>query len=161
MPQSDADGFTFTVQEMSPHALGGAGMGLGYGPDAVSSFDRGARIGQSVAVKFGLINNSTLQPRSSIGLYFDGATPSGGPTERDLTVSLHSGHRMLIAIEYAGGTLNVSVTDNLTKQRDSQSFQVNLPCHTGNSAYVGFTGGSGGKTSTQMLLSWQFVPLTT
>src|SRR5690348_15786250 len=88
MPQSDADGFTFAVQGFSPHALGGAGMGLGYGPDSASAFDRGARIGQSVAVKFGLINNATLQPRSSIGLYVDGDTPSGGPTERDLTVSL-------------------------------------------------------------------------
>src|SRR5208282_4244937 len=41
-----ADGITFTIQNVGPTALGGAGEGLGY-----------AGIGKSVAVKFDLYNN--------------------------------------------------------------------------------------------------------
>jgi len=154
--QSDADGFTFTVQGVSPHALGGSGVGLVYGPDRNSRFDRGAKIAQSVALKFGLIDNAALEPRSTIGLYLDGMTPSGGPSERDLAISLDKPGVLRITVEYAGGPLKASVVNTETKDRDDVFFSVDLPSHTGPKAYVGFTGATGSKTSTQDLLGWEF-----
>src|SRR5271166_5782105 len=49
-----ADGFTFTIQNDGPTALGSMGGGLGYGTDGVHS---GSTIGNSVAIKFDLYNN--------------------------------------------------------------------------------------------------------
>jgi Legume lectin domain len=136
-------------------------MGLGYGPDAVSRFDRGTKIGSSVAVKFGLIDPATLQPRSTVGVYMDGETPSGGPTEKNLAVSFHTGGPIRVTVEYSSGTINISVIDVATKHRDAGVFHVDLPSHTGADAYVGFTGGTGGKTSTQEILAWDFTQAIT
>ena len=64
-----ADGLTFCIQGEGPRALGGPGGGLGYGPDPTDPLDPGFRITKSVALKFDLFDNQTIQPRSSIGLY--------------------------------------------------------------------------------------------
>jgi hypothetical protein len=79
----------------------------------------------------------------------DGETPSGGPTEKNLAVSLHNGGPITVTLEYASGTINLSVIDVATKHRDAVVFHVDLPSLTGPDAFVGFTGGTGGKTSAQ------------
>ena len=64
-----ADGFTFTIQNVGPSALGSDGGSLGY-----------AGIGNSVAVKFDLYQNAGDPSNNSTGIFVDGAGPIG-PTQ--------------------------------------------------------------------------------
>ena len=59
-----ADGFTFTIQNAGPGALGADGGSLGY-----------AGIGHSVAVKFDLYQNAGDPSNNSTGIFVDGALP--------------------------------------------------------------------------------------
>ncbi len=143
-----ADGFTFTIQNVGPGALGTPGGSLGY-----------AGIGNSVAVKFDLFQNSGDPSGNSTGVFIDGAGPIG-PTSIDLTgsgINLHSGDAMHAHITYNGTTLILTITDLVTQTTWSHPFTINIPATVGNSmAYVGFTGGTGALTSTQQILSWSY-----
>ena len=90
----NADGFTFTIQENSPKALGGAGGSSGY-----------SGIPASIAVKFDLYSNEGESPDST-GLFTNGpgrffpisTSPRTG-------VNLHSGDIFNAQLTYAGTTL--------------------------------------------------------
>lgn len=76
-----ADGFTFTIQNTSPYALGGSQAGLGY-----------VGIHHSLAVKFDLLNNAGEGP-NSVGVFTAGNILTVPAI--DLTgsgIDLHSGH---------------------------------------------------------------------
>ncbi len=143
-----ADGFTFTIQSVGPGALGADGGSLGY-----------AGIGQSVAVKFDLYQNAGDPSNNSTGLFVDGAVPIG-PTSIDLTgsgINLHSGDTMAAHITYDGTTLNLTLTDTVTWKSWSHPFAINIPATVGgDTAYVGFTGATGGETATQQILTWTY-----
>ena len=142
------DGMTFTIQNEGPTALGGRGGELGYGG-----------IGKSVAIKFDIYNNQGEGPDSS-GLYTNGAdptipainlTPSG--------VNLHSGDYMDAHVTYDGATLTITLSDEITLATWSYSWPINIPGIVGGpTAYVGFTGGSGGATASQKLTYWTYLP---
>ena len=142
-----ADGMTFTIQNSKATAVGGAGAGLGY-----------ENIRNSVAVKFDLYNNAGEGPNST-GLYTGGALPTVAAF--DLTpsgVNLHSGNVMHAHLVYNGTTLTMTLTDTVTKATVTKAFTVNIPQMVGgSSAYVGFTGGTGGKSATQNVLTWTYV----
>jgi hypothetical protein len=144
-----ADGFTFTIQSISPTAIGSRGGGLGY-----------QGIGNSVAVKFDLYSNAG-EGNDSTGLYINGAAPTSA-NSIDLTktgINLHSGDTFNVTMTYNGTTLNVTITDTVTNATATQSYQVNIPAIVGGtSAYVGFTGGTGGRTATQDILTWTYTP---
>ena len=143
-----ADGFTFTIQNIGPNALGSDGGSLGY-----------AGIGKSVAVKFDLFQNAGDPSNNSTGIFVDGAGPIG-PTSIDLTgsgINLHSGDKMDANLTYDGESLTLTITDLVTLATWSHPFVVNIPAVVGgNTAYVGFTAGTGGLTSTQQILNWTF-----
>jgi murein DD-endopeptidase MepM/ murein hydrolase activator NlpD len=146
-----ADGFTFTIQGIGPTALGAPGGALGYGPTTGIS-----GIGKSVAVKFDLYNNAG-EGTNSTGLYTNGASPTVPATTISGGVSLHSGHVLSAHLAYDGTTLTLIITDTSTKASFSTTFTVNIPGTVGgNSAYVGFTGGTGGETATQDILTWTY-----
>jgi len=144
-----ADGLTFVIQNAGVTALGAAGAGLGY-----------QNIGTSVAVKFDLFSNATEGPDST-GLYTNGALPTNA-NSIDLSTSgvdLHSGHPMQVTLIYNGTTLSVTIFDTVTSQTATQNYTVNIPALVGaNTAFVGFTGGTGGLTATQSILNWTFSP---
>jgi len=146
LSDAQADGFTFTIQSNAPTVLGSPGGGLGY-----------SGIPNSVAIKFDLYNNQG-EGTDSTGLYTDGASPTIPAI--DLTssgINLHSGDTMYVHMVYDGTTLSMTITDAVTGSTFSQSFTVNIPQIVGgNTAYVGFTGGTGGLTSSQKILSWTF-----
>jgi len=152
-----ADGMTFTIQGVGPTALGPAGGGLGYGPDKPTNPDasQNTPIGESVAVKFDLFSN-VGEGANSTGMYENGASPT--LPSIDLTpsgINLHSGDAMTVQLTYDGTTLGLSITDNVAGTAFSTSWPVNIPSLVGgNSAYVGFTAGTGGSTSSQKILSW-------
>ena len=155
-----ADGFTFCIQGVGPTALGLSGGALGYGTDAPGD---GGGIANSVAVKFKLYN-SVGEGNDSTGLLTNGGPPTT-VNSVDLTntgINLHSGDVFNVAMTYDGTTLKVTITDTVTQATASQSYAVNIPSLVGgNTAYVGFTGGTGGLTAVQKILNWTYTPAST
>ncbi len=153
LTSATADGFTFTIQGNGPTALGAPGGSLGYGLNSTLP-----GIPKSVAIKFDLYQNST-EGINSTGLFTNGAMPAVPAI--DLTpsgVNLHSGHTFNVHMTYNGTTLVMSITDatNSTKTF-SASFTVDIPGTVGGpTAYVGFTGGTGGLTAIQDILTWSY-----
>jgi hypothetical protein len=149
-----ADGFTFTIQNTGITALGPAGGGLGYGPDTPGGT---AGIGKSVAVKFDLYSNQG-EGANSTGLYTNGVSPTTPATAIGGNVNLHSGDIMKAHITYDGTTLTLTITDTVnTAQTFTTSWPVNIPSLVGaNTAFVGFTAGTGGSTATQEILTWTY-----
>lgn len=141
-----ADGFTFTIQGTGATALGQAGGGLGY-----------QGINNSLALKFDLHNNSG-EGTNSTGLYLNGAAPTAPAINLASTpINLHSDDTMDVTLTYDGTNLVMTITDTVTGGSWQTSFPVNIPQVVGgNSAWVGFTGGSGGQTSSQKIESWTF-----
>jgi hypothetical protein len=150
----NADGFTFTIQGVGPTAIGPGGGGLGYGPDTPGETPG---IATSVAVKFDLYNNDG-EGTNSTGLYTDGASPTVPATTLGGGVSLHSGDILDVVMSYNGTTLTMTITDTTnTTETFSTSWPINIPATVGgNTAYVGFTAGTGGLTSTQEILTWTY-----
>jgi len=140
-----ADGLTFTLQNGSTAQLGGAGGNLGYG----------LTTNNSVAVKFDLYNNNGEGPDST-GLYLNGASPTTPAV--DMTgsgIDLHSGDVFRVHMTYDGTNLAMTITDANTAASFSITWPVNIPSTVGaNTAFAGFTGGTGGYTSNQNILSW-------
>ena len=142
-----ADGMTFTIQGVGPTALGQPGGGLGY-----------STIGKSMAIKFDLHSNAGEGPNST-GLYLNGAIPTVPSINLTNTpINLHSDDTMDVHITYDGTNLDMAITDTVTGGVWQTSFQVNIPSLVGgNTAYVGFTGGSGGQSSSQKVESWTYL----
>jgi chitobiase/beta-hexosaminidase-like protein/lectin family protein len=149
-----ADGITFTVQNDGATAVGPSGGGLGYGPDSTSG---APGLANSMAVKFDTYNNAG-EGTDSTGLYTGGVSPTVPAT--DLTSSgilLDSSDVLNAHAVYDGTNLYLTLTDAVIGKTFATRFPVNLTkALGGNSAYVGFTGGTGGLTSSQKILSWTF-----
>jgi len=143
-----ADGFTFTVQGVGPKALGAGGAGLGYD-----------NVGSSVALKF-YLDTITGVGSESTGLFTDGAPPFTAAGSINLVpsgVNLHSGDLMKVHLVYNGTTLTMTLTDTATNASFTQAFTINIPSTVGSStAYVGFTGASGGAGADQEILEWSY-----
>jgi hypothetical protein len=157
-----ADGLTFCIQSEGPHALGGPGGGLGYGPDPNNPNDPGFRITRSVALKFDLFDNQTIQPGSFLGLYKNGDSPIsanaiGGEIQLiPLGMDLHSGHQFLVNLAYDGLNLQMTLKDLSLTTQITRSFAIDIVTITGQTAHVGFTAGTGLSSADQEILSWQF-----
>jgi hypothetical protein len=151
-----ADGFTFALQGNNSAAIGPLGGGLGYGPDSPTGTAAG--IPNSIAVKFDLYSN-VGEGVDSTGLYTNGASPTVPANDMSSSgVDLHSGHVFHVHLNYNGTTLAMTITDTVTTAAFSTSWVVNIPSIVGgNTAYVGFTAGTGGVTATQNILTWTLV----
>ncbi|MEX0677394.1 MAG: hypothetical protein WD063_09980, partial [Pirellulales bacterium] len=140
-----ADGITFTIQNAGLAALGTAGGGLGY-----------VGIGTSVAVKFDLYDNTGEGPNST-GLYLNGAGVVDSMSLAGTGIDLHSGHVFSVSMAYDGSTLDVTIIDTVTLATAMQSYMVDIPAIVGgDTAYVGFTGATGGLTAIQRVLNWTY-----
>ena len=155
-PTADADGFTFVLQADGPDALGSAGGGLGYGLPEIGQ--PGAKIDNSIAVKFDLHNNDG-EGTSSTGLYVNGASPTI-PSINLLPsgIDLHSGDVFRVVLVYDGSTLTLTMTDQTTRATFTQSFPVDIPgLLGGQTGYAGFTASTGLETAVQSILDWQLL----
>ena len=142
-----ADGFTFTLQNVSPNAIGGNAGALGY-----------QGMNNSAAIKFDLYSNSGEGPDST-GLYINGATPtSSGSVDLSSTgINLHSGDPIQASLSYDGITLSVGLLDKITGGTATENYAVNLPGVVGSSyGYAGFTGGTGGYGAVQSISNWAY-----
>ena len=143
-------------RESGATALGPAGGGLGYGPDTPGGTPG---IANSVAVKFDIYNNAG-EGTDSTGLYTDGASPTIPALDMTSSgVSLLSGDVFNVHTTYDGTTLTMTITDATnSSQTFTASWAINIPTTVGsNTAYVGFTGGTGGLTAIQEILDWTYV----
>jgi Legume lectin domain/Chitobiase/beta-hexosaminidase C-terminal domain len=150
----NADGFAFVIQNTGTTAVGPLGGGLGYGAGAPGGTPG---IGKSVAVKFDLYNNSG-EGTNSTGLYVNGASPTVPATTLGGGVNLHSGDIFNVQLTYDGTTLTMTITDaSVPSDTFTTSWPVNIAGTVGsNTAYVGFSGGTGGLTATQEITSWTY-----
>jgi len=151
------DGMTFTIQGVGPKALGPSGGGLGYGPALPGATDP-ASILKSIAIKFDLFSNDG-EGANSTGLYTNGESPSTVADSIDLTpsgINLHSGTTMAVHLAYDGANLTMTMTGG-ANATFTHTWPVNLPTTVGGTtAYVGFTGATGGSTSSQKVETWTF-----
>src|SRR5262249_41565656 len=151
-----ADGLTFAIQGNSPTALGFAGGSLGY-----------QGIGNSVAVKFDIWNNEG-ETDNSTGLFFNGGFPGlpHNPGEVNIplnpnNVNLRSQSVKTITLTYDGTTLTEAIHDPTPGQTNngdfSTTYTVDIASKLGaDTAFVGFTGGTGGAFSLQDVLNWTY-----
>ena len=144
-----ADGFTFAIQNATNGvwSIGNNGGGLGY-----------QGIGSSVAVKFDLYSNAG-EGINSTGFYVNGAAPTVPAIDMTASgVNLHSGNILHAHITYDGTTLTLTLTDTVTAASFITSTAINIPATVGaNTAYVGFTAGTGGASAIQKILNWTYV----
>ena len=148
LTNAQADGFTICIQDQGPTALGADGGDLGYGGSP--------GIGHSVAVKFDLYSNAGEGPNST-GIFTDGADPTVPAI--DLTpsgINLHSGDVLRARLIYYNPVLTLEIVDTANDtDYFSTRFTIDIPATTGgNTAYVGFTGGAGGQSAIQEILTW-------
>jgi len=165
----NANGMTFTIQNQppassdssilyvsgGPYAIANDGTGLGYSGATGTVGGQVAGLLNSVAIKFDLYDGTG----NTTGLYTNGADLSAGGTDMTSSgVSLHSGHPLNVALAYDGTTLKMSITDTTTNASYSTSWAVNIPAIVaGNTAYVGFTGATGGLTALQNVTAWTYM----
>lgn len=143
---AQADGMTFVVQGAGVNAIGKGGNGLGYG-----------EMPKSVAVKFGL----WAEGANRSGLLTNGAAPAGenNVDMGESGIQLNSGHVFRVKAVYDGTTLQVTVTDTTTNASHTQNHAVDIPAIVGGrTAFVGFTGGTGGRGAQQDVLRWTYIP---
>jgi hypothetical protein len=157
LPAPIGDGITFVIEGNGPTSIGGTGGGLGYAvlSSQVNTFSK------SVAIKFDVYNNNG-EGTDSTGLYQNGAVPIMPAV--DMTSSgllLNSGHVFNVTMTYNGTTLSMTITDATTGKSFTNQWTVNIPTIVGgNTAYAGFTAGSGSGASTQEILKWTYTPQT-
>jgi hypothetical protein len=160
-----ADGITFIIQSNNPQALGGGGGALGYGG-----------INNSVAIKFDLFNNTGdasegMDPYGSTGLFTNGRTPTirqaGLPADvPDISIDLQpSGYQLdnqhmhQVTLTYDGTVLHEDILDLATGAEFSHDYAVDIRRFVGgDTAYVGFGGGTGGLTAIEDIQNWTYTP---
>ena len=106
-----------------------------------------AGIGKSVAIKFDLFQNPG-RSLERLDRHFCRRGPANRAGSIDLTgsgINLHSGDMMDANIAYDGDALTLTITDLVTHATWSHPFVIDIPSIVGgNTAYVGFTAGTGG-----------------
>ena len=156
LSSASADGFTFTIQGVGPTALGPLAGGLGYGADKPGGTPG---IANSVAVKFDFYNDAG-EGTDSTGLYTDGDLSHNSRSEHDQFRS-SSAQCRCVQRSYDVRRYNVDDDDHRRYQLLSNftaHWTINIPGTVGsNTAYVGFTGSTGGLTAIQEILDWTYV----
>jgi hypothetical protein len=155
-----ADGMCFVLQGATPTALGGAGGGLGYGPDNPAG---PPGISNSIAVKFDLYDNHGEGPNST-GLFLNGDSPTIPVNPGDVLVNLnntgidlHSQHVFQVTLSYDGTTLTETITDTSTQATFTTSYIVDIVGQVGGDVgYAGFTAGTGGLTTIADVIAWSY-----
>ncbi len=166
-PGGASDGMTFVLQAESATALGGQGGCLGYaGSPAVGRCGpKPGSIMPSIAVEFdtwgGYNDNHVGILTNGEFLEIDPQTPYGvtncQPTGAFGCMS--NGDVWSVWIDYDGTYLNVALADDsTTRPANIISYPIDIPTlFLGkNSAFVGFTAGTGGGYENHYILDWQF-----
>jgi hypothetical protein len=144
-----ADGVAFVLQNSpaGPSAVGTANGGGGLGYNVISP---------SAAVELDIFPYGP----PGTGYYTEGNTGStGGPPYVSTTpVDLTSGHPIGVTLVYDGTTLSEKLLDTVNGNMFTKSYAANVPSDAGGAtAFVGFTGATGGATSIQAISDFEFI----
>jgi hypothetical protein len=165
-----SDGMTFVVQAAAAHALGAPGGCLGYAGSMTTMTCTGgpSDINPSIAVEFDTWFNADKDYNDNhVGILTNGVfeeidpqTPYGmikcQPTGKFGCMS--NGDVWSVWINYDGTYLHVALADNSTiRPPDIIDYAIDIPTLMGqDSAYVGFTGGTGLGDENHYVMNWQF-----
>jgi hypothetical protein len=142
-----ADGVTFTFQNQGLQALGMPGGSLGYYGIA------GSTAAYQINLYDGHVQGTNfVQTQSDQGL--TGIYNTTG------SVDVTSGHPIQVQLTYdaKAGTLTEMLTDSITNATHITTYgNIDLAGLLGPTAYLGFTGATGGETSTQTISEFRFV----
>jgi hypothetical protein len=170
-PNPSGYGITFSIQNSNnttnPLAYGFSASAdsnlLGYGAYNLANASQYAIL-KSIAVKFDLSDGAQKNyPSGGVpngtGLYINGGPMGAFIPEIDLTpsgVNFHTGDIMAVHIVYDGSLLTMTLLDTVTNAQFRTSWPIDIPSIVGgNTAWVGFTGGTIPAVS-QNLLTWSF-----
>jgi hypothetical protein len=145
---TQADGGTFVIQNASSNAVGAFGYGLGY-----------QNMGTSVAIRIDTYNGSPGQ--LSTDILTDGSVPTNEGTSGNLTsdfrLSVGGTWNLRLDVTYSGTSLSYTLTNIDNNSNFSSNASIDIPSIVGaNTAWVGFTGGTGGLGEVQYTTSWSF-----
>lgn len=147
-----ADSLSFVLHNdpRGAKAVGGGGGGGGY-----------AGITNSIAIKFDLWSHNDEPRHATTGLFTNGLGPDN---DRNADIALPPGmnlgstgtaNPLQVTLSYNGTTLTETIRDTVTGVTFAHDYLVNIPQILGSlTAYVGFTGGTGGAVAIQDILSW-------
>jgi hypothetical protein len=146
LSSAQANGFTFCIQNVAPTALGGNSAGLGY-----------QGISKSVAIKFNFYDYQN-EGSNSTGVYTNGEAPVLPSIDMSPSgIQLNSGDSIQAQVTYDGTTLTLNLLDLVSNAKFTMSKAIDIPQIVGgNTAYVGFTGGTGGLSASQKILTWTY-----
>jgi hypothetical protein len=150
-----ADGFTFALQNDSLTAIGGGGGALGY----VGNSLLGSANDHSVALAFDLWNNQN-QANPRVTRTGFSATGYGGIMYQEsdpfdpTKIVLSDPAPITVKIDYRDGVFTRTLTQGANTVVKTQN--LNLADRIGSSAFVGFTGGTGGANATQTFSNFSY-----
>jgi hypothetical protein len=135
------EAFGYAGQDAANGKPSGSGVGYGYG------------LLSSIAIAF----DQNVTP-NSIGLYTNGNFYTSGAilgSQAATGLTFSSGHAFTVTLSYDGTTLTFSMTDTVTTTNFTTTFTINIPSIVGgNTAYVGFTGGTYSAASIAAITNW-------
>jgi autotransporter-associated beta strand protein len=146
---SIADGMTFGFQNNALTTVGGGGGSLGY-----------AGIGNSAAMQINIFPSNTDAGTTSggqgtgLGVLVNGATPAHVQTSNPISLSGAPPSSANVTINYDGTTMTITMTQGTALF--SSSFPLNIANEVGASAFMGFTGATGGLNAQQQISNFSF-----
>ncbi|MGB8324310.1 MAG: hypothetical protein WCE52_15230, partial [Candidatus Acidiferrum sp.] len=73
--------------------------------------------------------------------------------------NIHNPDIFNVQLTYNGTNLTMTITDTTTNATFTDTWPINIPSTVGgNTAYAGFTAGTGGATAIQEIIGWTFTP---
>jgi autotransporter-associated beta strand protein len=138
-PTNPADGITFGFQNQSATAVGGAGGGLGY-----------TGITPSAALTLNIYAGAGNQ---GPGFSTNGSNPGGYLTPGNISLqNAQPGNEVTLTMNYDGTNITLHmVQGSSTFDVPAGALTANLPAIVGSTAYIGFTGGTGGQNAQQVI----------
>ncbi len=152
-----ADGFTFMLQDGAggASALGRGGGSLGYDDIGLGT---NPAISPSLAVEFDTYANGWDINNNHVAVLQDGDVTNSLAVATP-TFDLNGGSLLNVWLDYDGvaDQLDVYLGEDLARPDNPLiSVNVDLAAVVGSSAFIGFSGGTGGLVNAQDILSWEF-----
>lgn len=154
-PNNSANGATFCIQNdpRGAAADGEDGSGLGVGSTSPPGPVGTSPITPSFELEFNIYAANGIGG-VGISLDTDGAVTNVLSTS---PVLINNGDPINVSLQYAAGVLTVNLADPTLSTQFTLKTNVNIPAIVGgSSAFVGFTGSTGGSASTQTITDFSF-----
>ncbi len=155
--KNGADGVVFMLQSQGLTALGYPGAALGYTGSNINTPGIAPSAGVGFNIYTGGQSGASSLYQLSGGMLVTSVSTTNSFTP-STSVNLDSGDPIQVNVSYDGSSnLVVTLSDSTAGSSFSNVFSVgSLASTVGSSAYVGFSGGDGGTTSTQKISNFSY-----